>query len=314
MKKKLVYFSLMLIILLAACGPSVQQTATAPAPTPTAPEEGRTAEFQEVENDVQARASEDDSYTPAGVGQEMQIGGQARSGEEGRARLDLQPDATIVRLGPNSQFTLSELGQEPQNPLTRLYLAAGQLWIILTGGELEVETEVGIAGVRGSLMGVSYDPETKIMTVTCLEGNCYLRNDAGRTDLTDNEASGILGPDQAPTPARSLTPCELEAWLTYNPEVPDLLEGLPTLSPAPSKPSALPYTLVNNCSENAYWIATGASGVIEQVIPPGQTITGELPVGEYTITHWTGDLPEEFRSSSTINANTTKYSIVFCSE
>ena len=213
---------LLLAALLAACS-------TSPSPTPAG--EPRTAVFAEVEYDVEARSTEADDYAPASPGQQLLVGGQARSGEEGRARLDLQPDATIVRLGPNTEFTLTGLETAPQTLWTHFNLAAGQLWIILTAGELEVETDAGTAGVRGSFLGVFYDPVVRFMTATCLEGGCYLYNDAGRTDLSGGEASDIPAPDLPPSPSRPITAKEYQTWLKYNPEAAELPSPIPAGPP-----------------------------------------------------------------------------------
>ncbi|MBM3151763.1 MAG: hypothetical protein FJZ96_06090 [Chloroflexi bacterium] len=216
-------YVVILLILLAACQA---------APGGTEEQPHRTATFQEIINDVQSRQSEDADYAPAVLEQTLPVGGQAQTGETGRARLDLMPDATLVRLGPSTQFTLSELFLDDDEPLTRLELVAGQVWVILTGGELQVDTDLGSASVRGSYMSVSYDPQAMVMTVTCLEGECYLANDAGTTPLTGGQSSEITAAGQPPSDARPMTGEEYDQWRENCPEAgEDLLPPpIPTAS------------------------------------------------------------------------------------
>ncbi|TRO56048.1 hypothetical protein E2P64_06330 [Candidatus Bathyarchaeota archaeon] len=77
---------------------------------------------------------------------------------------------------------------------------------------MEVETQVGIASVRGSFLGVYYDSVRLIMTATCLEGNCSLANDLGTTTFMDGQAADIFGPEQGPSEARAMTEKEYEDW------------------------------------------------------------------------------------------------------
>lgn len=223
MRRKAILSILLPGILLVSC------VAPAPATTPAPAAVARTASFVTVEDDVRARETATADFAAAQAGMVLLVGGQVRTGEPGRARLDLAPDGTIVRVGPTSEFTLAELNDDIQTPLTRLKLAAGQLWIILNGGELNVETEVGIASVRGSFMGVTFEPVTQFMTATCLEGTCSLANDLGATDLTGGQASDIPGPGMPPSPARDMTGAEYRDWLENNPEA----ASLPIVTPTP---------------------------------------------------------------------------------
>ena len=203
-------------------------TAT-PLPTvsPT-PSSNRSAAFTEVENVVESRPSESAAYAPAAVGLKFPVGGQARTGDDGRARVDLAPDGTIVRIAPNTIFTLTELQEDEEGPFTWLELLLGQIYIILSGGELHVKTPSGVAAVRGSMMGVYYDPQTGTMTATCLEGHCSLENDKGRIELVAGQAADIRDGVLSREP-RPLTDFELQDWLDFTPELknrPDMLHDL----------------------------------------------------------------------------------------
>lgn len=238
---------LTVILLLVSCGPAplpalteavatTEETISTPKPVPATtrptasptPKSNRSAAFALVENTVEARPSASDEYAPASVGLTLFAGGAARTGDDGRARLDLSPDSTIIRLAPNTIFTLSELKEENGGPFTILKLFIGQIYIILSGGELQVETPSGVASVRGSMLGVSYDPQIGSMTATCLEGHCSLRNDEGIVELIAGQAADIRDGILSREP-RPITDMELGDWFEFTPELDGLLDRLPNL-------------------------------------------------------------------------------------
>lgn len=225
--------SWMLVLVIGAGCANPQ--ASEPAPVPSASTEPRTAVFDALEDDVQARPANTSTYAPAALGDMLPTGGQARTGETGRAALLLSPEMSIVRLGPATGFTLTGLSPRAEDFFANLWLQAGQLWIILAGGSLDVETPVGTASVRGSYLGVSFDPYMFQMTATCLEGVCSLANSLGTTGFGSGQAADILGQGQAPGPARPMTEDEYLQWLDNNPEAVDLpapaMFGLPSLYP-----------------------------------------------------------------------------------
>lgn len=246
--KRLLIPLLTLTLLLTACAPATtapdpvttgtatQRPTSTPVPpsatprptiSPT-PESNRSASFTSIEKAVEARNSEEEAYAPAALGQTFPAGGQARTDETGRARLDLSPDGTIIRIVPNTIFTLPELGEKDGEPFTLLDLIIGQIYILLNGGELQVRTPSGVAAVRGSMLGVSYDPQTGRMTATCLEGHCSLRNESGTLDLVAGQAADILDGVLSREP-RSITDAELFNWLEFTPELDGVLDQLPLL-------------------------------------------------------------------------------------
>ena len=235
------------ILLLAACKPTSQPTPTkvesatrqptattelpsaTPVPTVTfTPTPNRTGSITEIENTVEARASAADEYAPATTGQILSTGGALRTGEDGRVRLDLKPDNTIIRVAPNTIFSIPGLEELENEPLTLLELFIGKLYIILTGGDLQVKTPSGVAAVRGSMLGVSYDPKTGKMTATCLEGHCSLKSRTTQIDLIGGQAADILDGRLSDQP-RSISDGELFDWLDYAPELNDLIDKLPDL-------------------------------------------------------------------------------------
>jgi len=294
---------IILAMLLTACGGAT-----------SASQQNRQATFTLIVNDIRARLGESAAFGPASMGDQLATGGQAQSGEDSRARLDLEPEGTIVRLGPNTLFTLEVLNNDTENPLTRLNLLLGQIWIVLASGSLEVETPYGTGAVRGSYMSVAFDP-LQGMIVTCLEGHCGLSNAAGTVDLTDGQASSIPTEGQPPSTPRPISAEETGQWQDASPEAVSLLEpdtdtaeepqltqeGEPIPEKAEGKLNSQPlkFNLTNNCTDASLgpvgdWTwefvrladANGAESTERFSIATGQTASVELPPGQYVITDW----------------------------
>lgn len=208
-----------------AGAPVVESASAPPAPpaSPAATRAPRMASFVEITNAVEARRSQSESFAPASLGQILPVGGEARTGEDGRARLDLLPEQTIVRLAPNSAFTLAALEENENGPSSKIQLAFGKIWILLNGGSLNVETPSGVASVRGSLLSVAFDPQAKRITVTCREGHCALEDEDETLELTEGEAADSVDGDMDDEP-REMTEEEQQEWEEEAPESEEFLE------------------------------------------------------------------------------------------
>jgi hypothetical protein len=226
-----------------ASAPATPSATLSPLPSPT-PTPARQADISEVENEVLARASESEDFAPAVVGETIYPGGAIQSGDDGRAALRLLPEETLIRIASNSSFTLEELTPQKDSPFSKLKLLAGQIWILLSGGESQVETPYGVASVRGSMMSVSLVEQ--ILTVTCLEGHCSVQNDAGILELTAGEAVDILAANQLPDAPRPLSVQELQNWAENNTEAQELaqffLDAITIPTPTLTLPTIPPLT------------------------------------------------------------------------
>ncbi|MBI3242532.1 MAG: FecR domain-containing protein [Chloroflexi bacterium] len=234
--RKLFTFTFILTLLIAACRPA----ATAgPAPTsvvaatagatispstPLATTGGQTATatISEIKGTAEERLAVNVDWATAIIGQALATGNQVRTGSESLATIQFA-QGTLARLGPEAVFTVSELGGDSQNPLIKLQLAAGQLFILITGslgkGGVEVETPIGVAAVRGSLMSVEVTDDGRII-VTCLEttGNCQLENESGSVEIQSGQQAEIVSADEPPTPAEQIDDSQLNEWFQNNPE------------------------------------------------------------------------------------------------
>lgn len=232
---------LLLTLWLGACAsnPTVAETGSTPdvastAPAESAPTESsdlasaqREAVLSDFENEVAVRAGSDGEFIPAVKGFVLTQGGSLQTGETGRARLDLMPEGTIIRVAPNSAFTLPEITEKEGTPKTSIELFFGKIFVLLNGGSLDVETPSGVASVRGSLLSVSFNPSTGRIQAVCLEGHCELVNEDGEVvDLVEGESAyvdelgeifEIIGIDQD----------EIQEWLEEAPELNEFLVELP---------------------------------------------------------------------------------------
>ena len=230
---------LLLTLWLGACTssptavPAVSTEPAAPAAgsTPTDTSEqtpaGREAVVSDFENEVVVKATADGEFIPAESGFVIQQSGSLQTGSDSRARLDLMPEGTIVRVAPNSAFTLPEITETDGTPKTSIQLFFGKIFVLLNGGSLDVQTPSGVASVRGSLLSVSYDPETGRVQAACLEGHCALENEDGNeVELLEGE-SGYVDESGEVYEFEGIDRDEVLDWLDEAPELGEFLEELP---------------------------------------------------------------------------------------
>lgn len=242
--KRIVTALLLLSIGLGACAsnpsaPQTDSTEPAAASESTAPAEStltessdpataaREAVVSEFENEVVVRTASDGEFIPAESGFVIQAGGGLQTGADGRARIDLKPDGTIVRVAPNSAFTLPEITTVDGEPKTTLSLVFGKIFVLLNGGSLDVETPSGVASVRGSLLSVSSDPATKRLQAVCLEGHCALENENGETQELEEGESAYIDENGELFELEGIDQDEIQEWLDEAPELGEFLDELP---------------------------------------------------------------------------------------
>ncbi len=191
------------------------ETPTAAASQPTG--NSLTAKLSEIVGQVLARESQDASFVQSTPGYILQLLGQVQTKADGKVRLDLST-GSLMRLGPNTLFTLQPTQTSSQGLIVHLEMDLGQLWIILRGGgSIQVQTKSGVAAVLGSYMGVSYDPGTGLLRITCLEGHRSLTTNAGTVQLTSGQTAWVTGINQYPQ-VGVMTTQDFQAWLNTNPE------------------------------------------------------------------------------------------------
>jgi hypothetical protein len=180
--------------------------------------------LSELSGDVSSRQA-DEEFTKSADGDVLYLNAQLKTGTDGRVRLDFA-DGTIVRIGPSSLFTLEDMKESEDGVLKRLYLEFGQVWVVLTGGELEVDTPSGVASVRGSYLSVWQDAETGETYATCAEGICAMMSGDVEIVFTAGQTALVSGPGELPLPGiMSLE--EFRLWWEINPELLLILDLIP---------------------------------------------------------------------------------------
>lgn len=175
-----------------------------------------TAMITEISGTVQVLKAAEGVYNDAVLAQELENSDQVLTYQDGRARIDLST-GTIIRLSPLSEFTFESMESTDEGILTRLRLEVGRLWVILNGGEVEVDTPSGLASVRGSYLHVWVRPDEDITEVTCLEGECTLGNDYGTVTLVAGQTAVISGVGLPPSSGK-MSDEDVDDWLEENPE------------------------------------------------------------------------------------------------
>jgi hypothetical protein len=242
-QKMLLFILVVAAILLSSC--SLKQVTPVVIPTVV---------LSELQGTVEIKNPDQANFLPAVDGIHLQVQGQVRTGTDSRLRLDF-PSGSILRIAPDSLFTLQINELQNSNPLTRLKLETGQIWIMLQGGELEVETPSGVASVRGSYMSVWVDPLTSDVWVTCVEGLCQTENPTAVLDMVAGEGAFLAhwdteGTDPPPPPKLgSLSQEDIDHFLSNNPEAQLVIDTIiANASPLPLQTTLVP-TMVSSCFE-----------------------------------------------------------------
>jgi hypothetical protein len=218
MKNKTLIVLLSLIMILTACKPQA-------TPAPFSP---LSAALSEMTGKVDTKQAGQEAFTPAAAGSTLEVNGQVQTGDDGRVRLDLT-SGTIIRVAPSSLFTLASNEKVEGGLATKIKLELGKIFIILNGGNADVETPSGVASVRGSYMKVEVDPVTLNVYITCLEGNCSAENPAGKVNFTQGEKTILFQKDPVTgnwtlPNVEPMTPEEFQEWLDENPEAKEVFD------------------------------------------------------------------------------------------
>ncbi|MFN8434778.1 MAG: FecR domain-containing protein [Anaerolineales bacterium] len=219
------------------------------------------AGLSELTGLVEMKQAGQDTFAPAATNAVLQVNGQIQTGDDGRVRLDLS-SGTIIRVAPSSFFTLTSNDEVEGGLLTKIKLEAGKIFIVLNGGQTDVETPSGVASVRGSYLKVEVDPVTKDIHITCLEGTCSATNPNGEQIIFTNGQSVILFHQESDGSWKSpllgdMTMEDFEEWLQnsndsetkkyYDEGVAKLLEATTSPTEPPTEaPTEVPPTEVSS--------------------------------------------------------------------
>lgn len=216
MKVRFGLASLLLVfaLLLAACGsgatateaPASVQDSNSGGTTTTqateAPTEAASQFFLQITKvvgTVEVRDSAAGIYAPAEVGQQLTEGAQIRTGAD--SIVSLYRDAfSMVIIDNNSEAEVKTLGGTADVPVTVVLLLSGAAALdhhaeeLPAGAIFSVETPEGNTGkIIGSTVRVQYNPDTKVMTATCLTGTCEFVRGEQKLTLQAGQAVDVEG-------------------------------------------------------------------------------------------------------------------------
>lgn len=209
-------------LLLAACARTPVRSDGTPVlggftPQPTAAAERR-AVVQDIVGTLETRPDATGNWLPAGKGLILEAGYQLRTGPQSRVQIQFT-EGTRLTLDANTLVTLSLFRPTTTEPFTALGLEQGRVWLALSGGPAsaaDVETAAGLALARNAFMSAGYDPATRTLSVTCLQGACHL----GNTPIPEgHKLVSVNGQSQAPTP---MTLGDFGIWGVNVPEATEL--------------------------------------------------------------------------------------------
>ena len=166
------------LCLLALLTASCQRTLIYPT-TPTSPAKvtssaaERTASITQINGTVETRTSSQGNWTRAALDQLLTEGTEIRTGAGSTAVIGIT-EGSHIYLASSTQFTLTLLNPFLDSQLTTLDLQNGQVWVLLTGGALDVQTPLSneVASARNAYMSVELQPQSRVVNVTCLQGVC----------------------------------------------------------------------------------------------------------------------------------------------
>lgn len=223
---------------------------------------GRSAQISEIKSDVNKRETETVDWQSAAEGDEINAGGGVRTGDESRVRIDIS-DGTIVRIAPNTEFTLLELSPAETDPITRLQMETGKVFVWVTQalglGTFEIETPSGVATVRGSLMSAQYDGATGRFLITCLEGECRLAVGEVFTDLTEGQQTEVVSAGERPVGAQLMDEAQLDDWADNFPGLERIIDRIRERVKREATPTPLGGVGATACDHPYFPIRSGAS-------------------------------------------------------
>src|SRR5574341_1478016 len=253
---------------------SKRPASATPAPTPGA----QSAVVNAVVNRVEVRASSTAKLSPVVNGFVLEVGSQLQTSKAAAARLDFA-DGSFVRPTQKTSLTLRAI-RTGADPLKRLQLETGALWISVASGILEVETPVGSVSVRGSFAIIRYEPgdpdtpDDDRLVVDCLEGSCAVQNDTA--DIRMGNMERVVLNEQGQL-RMILTGADVAAFLKQNPETRGLVETLTAAPPATDTPT------LTNTRTSPPATTTPIRLAASATVTPSPTVTAVKPTATLAV-------------------------------
>jgi len=239
---RLIYI-LIAILALTSAGCAGTADSTKPETAPL------TVTLHEIQGQVQVLKPEDGLFTDVVDGQQLRVNDQLLTYNDGHVKLVFS-SGTTVYVSPLTTFIVESLENQDDFPTAKLRLEVGEVWVVLHGGTLAVDTPAGTATVVGSFMSVKGRLNKLGTFITCLEGNCRVENRIEIVDLLSGQLAELNSLDLPIRPGR-MNHLHFERWLEIVPEAEQVLAAvtetvqayygnagtpIPTNTPVPTDP------------------------------------------------------------------------------
>ncbi len=141
-------------------------------------------------------------------------------------------EGTVLRLGPQTQVTLTDMSGTTVDPVTKFKLDFGRAWAVVGDamglGRFQIVTPMGAASVVGTFMGVEHNSNGPLDIITCLEGHCRYANASGVQDFFTDQQLESDGPG-VPGAPHAMDANQLADWSLT--KVPEVITLTPTTTP-----------------------------------------------------------------------------------
>jgi predicted Ser/Thr protein kinase len=269
----------------AILGPRLLSEGDQKTPTPTE----QTATLTEADKGIEAITRAGGNWTSAFVGMTLYNGSAVRAPDSAFARIRL--DDALLRLAPNSELALDQMVLQDQDPIVRLKLVRGRVWIQLSsemvdGAEFSIALPQGQVTLNVGRCSISVAQDGN--TIVSLEaGRATVRAGTSTATLEEGQqvaisAAGALGN------ASDISQAEHNAWQNYA-VGPELSLATPTATPtvtatATDTPTATS-TPTTTATPTATATATGTATVTPSSTPTDTPIPTDTPTLPPTPTH-----------------------------
>lgn len=156
---------------------------------------------------------------PLRTGQEISTGMTIATGSGSAVRLLMKGD-NVITISQNSKITITQYLVGPQKSVSQFDLLVGKIRaavaskLLSSNSVFEIRTKNAVAGVRGSMIGVEYNPQNNSTLVGCGEGECYIKVNGQTITVPINQILSVLG-NQAGKPG----PLQNGQPGSYNPKM-----------------------------------------------------------------------------------------------
>ncbi len=137
------------------------------------------AHLSDIKGEVLVRQAGMEEFFPAWDGNPVNVGGEVLTGANSEVYLSVS-DGAVIRLGPNTIFSLEMGINSEEIILPRFGLQLGEMEVVSGSGGFLIYTPKSVVGAIGSAALVKVSAEG-IVEMDCLAGDCFLYDGTAET-------------------------------------------------------------------------------------------------------------------------------------